>query len=231
MVKRRSTVHRLPIRSRAEVDQARRERTRVRLVEAGLRVVAAKGAQSAVIEDFIGEAKVARGTFYNHFKTREDLLAVLGDHMRLDFQSACDAAAAGVDDPAERLIVGVRHVIGRAVSDPEWGWLVIHFRFDESMSRDDFPEHPKADITAAIAAGRLPADTDADLAAGLLLAAMCEAVRRVLRAPPTADLPERVAAFILAGMGLPWSEAHAVARRPLPPIGVQATRKARRHAR
>ena len=46
---------------------------RLRIIEAALRVFAEKGPDVAVIDDFIHAAGVARGTFYNHFRTTEDL--------------------------------------------------------------------------------------------------------------------------------------------------------------
>ncbi len=59
---------------RAEIGRERRARMRDRLIQAAASVMANHGSDNATIDTFIRAAGVARGTFYNHFKTREALL-------------------------------------------------------------------------------------------------------------------------------------------------------------
>jgi AcrR family transcriptional regulator len=206
---------------RQVVDDARKERTRRRLMDAAVRVIAAVGLNNLGIGDVLAEAKVSRGTFYNHFKTLDDLLGALSERLQDEFRYECDTVAASVVDPAERLVVGVRHVIHRSVAEPEWGWLVIHFRFEDSTLR----EVPARDIRAAVAAGRLSAETNVEVGTDLLLGCMHAAVRRALRGECEADLAETVAAFILSGLGLELEQAHAVARRTLGDLKVPLSRR------
>lgn len=56
---------------------ARREATRRRLYEAALTVFRRDGVGAARIEDIVVAAGVARGSFYFHFPTKEDVLAEL----------------------------------------------------------------------------------------------------------------------------------------------------------
>jgi AcrR family transcriptional regulator len=67
-----SNVGRQATTRRAEIGRERRARMRGRLLEAAARVMADQGSDSATIDTFIRAAGVARGTFYNHFKTREE---------------------------------------------------------------------------------------------------------------------------------------------------------------
>ena len=211
---------------RQVVDDARKERTRGRLMDAAVRVIAAVGLNNMGIGDVLAEAKVSRGTFYNHFKTLDDLLGALSERLQDEFRHECDTVAASVVDPAERLVVGVRHVIHRSVAEPEWGWLVIHFRFEDSTLREGFREGPARDIRAAVAAGRLSAETNVEVGTDLLLGCMHAAVRRALRGECEADLAETVAAFILSGLGLELEQAQAVARRTLgAPLKVPLSRR------
>ena len=96
---------------------------RGRLLEAAARVMANQGSDSAKIDTFIRAAGVARGTFYNHFKTREELLEALWTSIGHDpfleqFSSACNK----LTDPAERFAAVTRLVLLRAAEDPTWGW-------------------------------------------------------------------------------------------------------------
>src|SRR5689334_20938358 len=110
---------------RAEIGRERRARMRGRLLEAAARVMANQHGDSATIDTFIRAAGVARGTFYNHFKTREQLLDALWTSMGhdpfLDIQNACKDLA----DPVERFAAMTRLVLLGATQEPTWGWLVL----------------------------------------------------------------------------------------------------------
>jgi len=57
--------------------QQRRVRTRARLKEAGLRVFLKQGVHAAGIADITAAADVGVGTFYLHFKSKDELYATL----------------------------------------------------------------------------------------------------------------------------------------------------------
>ena len=69
MVSRRQTACRRDSDHRTRVGRQRRARTQARILEAAFEVFARKGPDAPVIDDFIQAAGVARGTFYNHFRT------------------------------------------------------------------------------------------------------------------------------------------------------------------
>src|SRR5690349_13254711 len=66
---------------RVRVGALRREKTRLRLLQAALAVFSEKGPDGTVIDDVIAAADVARGTFYNHFSTTSELLLALAATM------------------------------------------------------------------------------------------------------------------------------------------------------
>ena len=127
---------------------------RNRLLEAAARVIASHGSDSVSIDTFIRAAGVARGTFYNHFKTREELLDALwssiGHDPFLEIQSACSKLA----DPAERFAAVTRLVLLRAADDPTWGWLIVALSADEATLNDDLRGYPRPDLRAGEADGR-----------------------------------------------------------------------------
>ena len=55
----------------------RNQDKREQIVEAGLKVFAAKGFRKTSVEDIIREAKVARATFYHYFKSKKDIFLEL----------------------------------------------------------------------------------------------------------------------------------------------------------
>ena len=58
----------------------RREKTRVELIEAAERVISRKGYHQTRIADIATEADVGLGTFYLHFKTKNEIFIELIEH-------------------------------------------------------------------------------------------------------------------------------------------------------
>jgi AcrR family transcriptional regulator len=58
-------------------NERRRAQTRARLLAAGRKLFAAQGFEQTTIRDIAGDADTALGSFYNHFGTKEDVLAAL----------------------------------------------------------------------------------------------------------------------------------------------------------
>ncbi|MAT51668.1 MAG: hypothetical protein CMK32_10850 [Porticoccaceae bacterium] len=60
--------------------QGKRERTRNAIIRAATRLIAEKGLDASSIDDLMATAGMARGTFYNYFQDREEVLhAVIAD--------------------------------------------------------------------------------------------------------------------------------------------------------
>ncbi|MVA74660.1 TetR family transcriptional regulator [Auraticoccus sp. F435] len=90
---------------------ARRERTRQRLMEAAVRVVAERGVNGASVEEICERAGFTRGAFYSNFSSKEDLcLAVL--RQRIDHH--LDQATTAID-AADAMGLDVEQTIARAV--------------------------------------------------------------------------------------------------------------------
>lgn len=64
--------------------QRRREEVARRLLEHGLKLVAAHGLHACKVEEITAAAGVAKGTFFNHFAGKEDFVARLVDMVLTD---------------------------------------------------------------------------------------------------------------------------------------------------
>lgn len=98
----------------AEQNRARRDATRERLLEAALRVFGKLGYESASIRLIAGEAGLAQGLMYSHFKGKEELLKALFERS-MDQVRESFAAASAKDDkrpPLERLVRSGLSLIG-----------------------------------------------------------------------------------------------------------------------
>jgi AcrR family transcriptional regulator len=97
----------------------RREKTRLDLVEAATRVIARKGFHQTRIADIAAEADVGLGTFYLHFKTKNEIFTELVEVGAAKLREEIAAAKVGVSDPAEKLKIVIGTVLDAAAENPE----------------------------------------------------------------------------------------------------------------
>ncbi len=100
---------------RASIGLEKRERTRSSLIESAYRVFARKETDAVTIDDIIAEAGVARGTFYNYFQTREDVLKAVAASLSDAMNQKIWAQSVAIDDPAERMAIALRQFLHQAM--------------------------------------------------------------------------------------------------------------------
>jgi AcrR family transcriptional regulator len=199
-----------------------RARTRALLLDAAVRVFARKGAGAAAIHEIAAEAGVANGTFYNYFRTREELLEATSLRLAERLHEDIAASRTAVDDPAERIAIGCRRFVLQAMSDPVWGAALLRVWHSTPAPSAEGAAPVLADLRAGRRAGRLryASETAAiDLIQGTVLAGM----RSVLEGRAGAEHAATVAALVLRGLGVPVSEADRIVTRPLPRIPARDT--------
>src|ERR1700691_1565835 len=81
---------------------SRRERhslaVRQRLFDAAMRLFAKRGFTETTVEDITNAADVGKGTFFNYFPSKEELLTAFGDLRMGRIRSALESAERG-DEP------------------------------------------------------------------------------------------------------------------------------------
>jgi AcrR family transcriptional regulator len=205
---------------RAEIGRERRARMRNRLIEAAARVMADQGSDSATIDTFIRAAGVARGTFYNHFKTREQLLDALwtstGHDPFLEIQNTCSE----IVDPVERFAAVTRLVLVRAMDDPTWGWLILALSADEATLNEDLRGYPRPDLRACAAAGRFHYESETT-ATDLVVGTMRAGLRALLQERRERNYAQTLCKMILQALGINRIEANRISALTLPNAPVQ----------
>lgn len=188
----------------------KRQKTRRRLVEAGLRVLARKG-EALSVSDVTAEADVANGTFYNYFPDREALLDALAGELLTSLAAA--AAGEAHPDPALRFAVASGRVLRRAQEDPTWGRVVLRLA-DRPRVHQGVDRYLREGLAAGFAAGRFESGADAatlDLVSGLLVMT----IRRIVAGEARPDAARRALERGLRALGLEPEEARAIAAMAL----------------
>ena len=195
----------------------RRNSTRTKLMDAARKLFAREGIEKTRINEITDEADVGFGSFYNHFKSKDEIVeAVVSD--ALAAQGATLAAiTAGIEDPAEVVAVAHRHFIDLARTDPDWGWLLVRVSASHTIALSQLGPFADRDIVRGVKSGRfrIPNRRVALLAAGGALLAV---MRDVLDGSAPKDAGRLHAEGVLRMLGLSPGDAAEVARRPMPAI-------------
>jgi AcrR family transcriptional regulator len=81
----------------------RKEKTRLELLAAAVRVLAHRGFHETKIADIADEADVGVGTFYLHFQTKDALFDALVDDTVQRLKAAVDETRPAATDPVDRM--------------------------------------------------------------------------------------------------------------------------------
>jgi AcrR family transcriptional regulator len=188
----------------------RRARTRAALVEAGRRLFAEHGAAAVTIQDITDAADVAKGSFYNHFESREDLQRAAAEQALEELGAALDRDVEQREsDPARVVARSLRATLRACVADPTLGNFLLQ-NPDVLALGDAIASRGRRDLQRGRRAGRFEFD---DL--GLLLTALAGAGQAVLRGRLQGELAAtaetRFVALALRMLGLGGTEAAEIA--------------------
>lgn len=160
-------------------------------------------------------ARVARGTFYNHFTGIEALLEALSDELTRDFDDAVHAAFEAMESPVERTCAAIRYYLHGAIQDPRWGWAMVNSSVRTILFGERVARRAQATIQEGIDSGDFPIES-AIVGRDILLGAGLSGTLSLLTgAANPAGYPERVARQLLLSLGAPKALAISLTRKPL----------------
>jgi AcrR family transcriptional regulator len=162
-----------------------REQKKDMILKAAMRLFARKGISETKMEEVAKEAKIAKGTIYEYFKSREELLNLAFNYLlvlinklvrqrmaeasspdekiKAGFLAYLDTASLGIEDYAQILpdlwAYGMRERVGETEIAFDLAWIYHQFR-------EQYSEALKAGIADGIFR-----DMDADIAASSITAA------------------------------------------------------------
>ncbi len=194
----------------------RKARTRSALLSASRHLFAEHGFESTTIAEIAEQADTAIGSFYNYFRTKEDLLAALLEETLAEQLERMEARRSGITDVAEAISVAHRHFVRLAYEQPEWAWLLVRLDVPYRVADSVFAHSAMSDLQAGIGSGRFSVANPR-----LALRASGGAMLAVMHALLLGELGDQAdcehAEGVLRSFGLEIEEAAEIARRPLPP--------------
>jgi len=149
----------------AQGDQRRQQRRR-QIVEAATQLFAELGYADCEMERVAARLKVAKGTLYLYFKSKEELFYACVDQAMVELQAAVNAAAEKVDDPLQKIPAAIRAYLEFFDANPQYVELFIQERANfRDRQRPSYFKHRDANrgpwrelYRGLIEAGRLRDD-------------------------------------------------------------------------
>ena len=202
---------RVNLAARAATAEARRQRTRARLLDAAEAVIAERGPDAASIEDLVRAARVSRGTFYNYFPTVTDLVHALNQRIAVQMARELQPVADRDGSPAARLAASFHAVIAACAADPVRGWVAVQLATSRAPRQAPFEQQFAALYREGVRAGCF---RDVELAAALTVCfgAMRMAQRDAVTGAAAPARSVQVVALLLAAFGVPYDEAERISR-------------------
>jgi AcrR family transcriptional regulator len=195
--------------------QARR-----RIHAAAMKLFAERGVTKVSISELALAAGMARGTIYSHVPEIDRLFEDVAAQLAHEMTSRVAAGFAGIDDPAQRLSIGVRQYVRRAHEEPLWGRFMSRFGLSTVVMQSVMGSEAVSDLRAGVESGRYRiAPGQLEAAVALLSGSTLAAMLPVLDGHVTwRDAGSDLAELMLAALGLERDEASALARCALPPL-------------
>lgn len=193
----------------------RRESRRGALVDAAFGVFMDKGVTASSVDDIVGAAGVAKGTFYLYFKTKDDAVNAVAERVVEGVADTVETAAATPGlSPVERLLTLGRSV-GQVGTEPHEREFVDVFHLPENRAIHDRLAERILDrliptveliVSDGIAQGQF-AHQDPHLAAGFVLATFTSLHDLIDGGASVEGVASELNAFILRGLGYKGDEA------------------------
>lgn len=204
---------------RTRVAAERRERTRTRLLQSALLVFSEKGPEAAVIDDVLKLAGMARGSFYNYFRTNQELLEAVATEIGNELLRIVDPIVQERDDPIARIACGARLILHAARNYPLLGAFLSKLTWPSGASQLQGIQFLARDLEAGVAARQISCPPR--VAVDLVMGAMFGAASSLAHAPLPDDYPEAMVHAILRGLGVSTQAAAQAITLPVPDIALE----------
>ncbi|WP_238328070.1 TetR/AcrR family transcriptional regulator [Paraburkholderia mimosarum] len=205
---------------RPRVAAERRRRMRMRLLESAMIVFAQKGVGASVIADVVAAAEVSKGSFYNYFRTNEELFQALAAELSRDIVKMIEAAISNIeDDPSLKVATAFRcylHLIrSHALVAQFVAGAGLQLVNRDSGLYDYLPRHLRAgQKRGQFNGGAVGTMIDVVTGAGLM------AVHRMVAGGTSRRYPEQVVGLVMCALGVTPQDAARLMAFPLPQLSV-----------
>ena len=200
--------------ARTDLPRSKREQTKIQnreaILEAARHVFAELGYGATTVRDIVRATPLASGTFYDYFKSKEEVFQAIQDESALRIRPRLHEERVRAQS-LEEFISGTFRTFFEYVAGDEFNFRAIRRNADTLRVRMDTPEivagfqELREDLESAISRGMFP-PVDADYLMAALVGVAFEVAERMLRREPvdTNAAADFATALFMGGIrGLP----------------------------
>lgn len=186
----------------------------MQLTGAARSLIAEKGVEGLRIAEVTEVADVGRGSFYNYFDSKEELVeAILDDSIQL-LASLVVGGMPKDEDPAVRVCVADRRFIRLAAEDRQFAQLLVNLNRGDDLFLNATLPYARAVVEPGVVSGRFHV-RDLDVVLTMLAGSAFAVIRSILNGTVPSDADQVHAEAYLRVLGLAPAEAAEISRRPL----------------
>lgn len=193
----------------------RRERSRAALISAAREVMGQKGVDATTIADITEAADLGFGTFYNHFKTKDEIVEAAMAELVDQLGDQIDALIGPIDDPFFAQVVAWNQVIEAAIADPMIGWFIMRSAKTMGIMNEGLMGRFHRDAQAAVKSGHFKI-RDMKVTSILIGAGILAIINGRLMGTLDEKQVKEGVALLVSNLGLSVDEARVLANRPMP---------------
>lgn len=200
----------------------RREQTRRRIMIAALKVFGDKGPDAASIDDFVDEAGISRGTFYNHFRTTQQLLDAVSAELSDGVMEVIDAMVLTYDDPIERMAAGCLSYMRLAIEHRAWGKFILRIGLQGQAGGKLINIYLPRDLELARNLG-LAKFPDLQTAHDLVMGTTVRSIQTVILGNAEPDHIRNTLELVFIGLSVDAATARRLCQMPMPELSLSGT--------
>jgi AcrR family transcriptional regulator len=170
--------------------------------------MAEKGVEGATVLDVVRAAGVSQPSFYNHFRSRDELAEVIAaDFFRADAEFK-KRVLADVEDVAVAVAINCLHTLRIAIHDPVVAWVMINSAGASHLLVSGAGDELVHAIRRGISTGRFR-DFDARTTALVIRGATLPVLRTIVQGESNPGTEQQFVTMVLQMLGLAPGAADA----------------------
>lgn len=190
------------------------QKMRAQLVSASPELVSIKPANETKVEDVTEHAQVSRGTFYQCFRSVEDLLNVSAKQAGQEITSPIILAGSTIVDVPLRMAAKTRMAIRLLTDMPLLGKLMLKVEWPFTDLQHKGYQDIKKDVAQGIEQGCFN-DMPLEIATNLVISTLRGAIQEMLDSAHTQDYEDQVIYHLLLSLGVNAATAQEISKIPL----------------
>ena len=197
--------------------ERKRQETRDRILAVAEQLMRSKPVDSVTIKDITEAADVGHGSFYLHFKSKNEVLVPIIHAHAKQLDEKLQKAVGQLKDPAEVMAFSSRYMARMIVADELWKWFLQHSGVPVEDLRFAVGRFSGRDFYKGLQSGRFNV-TDAKVTSSYVFGGFVNSLMASFDHDDAEIKIDQSTELMLRVFGIDVDEARDIAHRPLPPL-------------